>query len=246
MATQLGRIIFDRLNYLGDSLMTSISNFQPRTSPTTRGVAKDDLALRPSTNQWEKASSPETTTKKPWNNFAELDPEVAKKVDKMPQAVHEETSKQLHIANTKIAELEEKLKLATSTPTSHPAPAAMSAAMPTGEGKLKKMAGAVKQAFENVPWKTVGKAALYGTAAVAGFALLSNPIGAIGMALSCVGMLTGSSLLPTALGLAGAGAAAYQVHKWIGKKSDQPGQTGHAPTHHPDTRPFSQSLAHPA
>jgi hypothetical protein len=202
--------------------MTSISNFPTRTTSVTRGVATDGIDLRPGTNQLGKASLPETPTKKPWNTFEPLDPKIAVKIKHMSPAVHEKASDQLRIAHAKIAELEQKLKQATNVTT----PLNATSAAPAAHGKLKKMAGAIKNAFEKAPWKTIGKGALYATVAVATLALISNPLGALGM----VAMIMGSSMLPTALGLAGAGAAVYKTHKWLEQKPAQTSNTESAAT----------------
>ncbi|MDY7572891.1 hypothetical protein [Actimicrobium sp. CCI2.3] len=246
--------------------MNPISTTLPRTTPLSRGAATDRIDLRPVTNKPENASSPGQTTKKAPDNFAPSNPKITEEIRSMSPAVHETVSEQLSEAHKKIAELELKLQAATSG--AHPSTANSTA--PTAQGKLKKMAGAIKNAFNNAPWEAIGKGGLYAAAGVAGFALAANPIGAIGLAVSCIGMVMGSPLLPMLVGA----AAVYQMHQLIGKKPDeasdtddteaenqtchtchtetaaqenQAGHTGTAAAGHHGTVPFSQSLGpHPA
>lgn len=177
----------------------------------------------------EKALSSEPPTKKTWNTIEPLDAKIAEKMLKMSHDVQQKTSGQLHIANTKIAELEKQLELATGKMN----PPSVASPAPAAYGKLKPMAHAIKNAFANAPWGKIGKGALYAAAGVAAFALLSNPLGVLGM----VGMVMGSGLLPTALGLAGAAVAVHQIHKWIGKKPEEDSNNGTAPAETIQHRP---------
>ena len=233
--------------------MSPIATTLPRTSPLTHGAATDRIDLRPVTNKPENASSSGQAAKKAPDTFAPRDAKLDEKVRNMPLAVHQTVSEQLSAAHAKIAELEQKLQAATSG--AHPSTANSTA--PAAQGKLKKMAGAIKDAFNNVPWKTLGKAGLYATAFAIGFALAANPLGAIGLVM-------GSPLLPMLVGA----AAVYQMHQMIEKKPDEASNTDNHDDdseHHDDgnahhdnhtgtpaagprsTVPFGQSLGpHPA
>ena len=177
--------------------------------------------------------------------FPGLSPQINAKVAAMPPASVEVSSDKLSALHEKIAQLEKQvatLGTAHTTGTTTVQHASHAAPPSSTTTKLKKMAGSIKTAFANAPWEKIGKGALYAAAGVAAFALLSNPLGVLGM----VGMVMGSSLLPTALGLAGAGAAVYQVHKWLGKKSDQAGDSATATTGRHGNDSFSHSLGNPA
>lgn len=219
------------------------------TTPHAHGISADNTKVGRNPIDWKQ----EPEKKAEWDSFKEFKTkmDVTAKIQKMPSSMHEETSVKLHSLNNKLAELEKKFadleKKNAALQNNHATSATTAqhaghAAAPSN-AKLKKMAGAIKNAFANAPWEKIGKGALYAAAGVAGFALLSNPIGVLGM----VGMVMGSSLLPTALGLAGAAAAVYQTHVWLGKKSDQasPTGTGTAAAGNHGNAPFSQSLGNP-
>ena len=167
-----------------------------------------------------------------------------KATDMQPDSVNV-SSNELKALHEKIALLEKDCAALKAGPTTHASTAQHTeheAPPLNANAKLKTMAHAVKTAFANAPWEKIGKGALYAAAGVAGFALLSNPLGVLGM----VGMIAGSSLLPTALGLAGAGFAMYKTHQWLGKRSDQAEQSGTTAATKHDNAPFSQSLGKPA
>jgi hypothetical protein len=173
--------------------------------------------------------------------FPPLSPDIQAKVAALQPASVEASSGQLTALHEKIAHLENQVATLTSRPAASTATGQLSAGAPSSAGapgKLKKMADAVKKAFANAPWEKIGKGALYATVAVTAFAVLSNPIGAI----SAVGMLLGSSLLPTAIGLAGAGYAVHKTHQWLNKKPDQDGPPRSAAASHHGGSSFSQSL----
>jgi hypothetical protein len=167
-----------------------------------------------------------------------------KATDMQPDSVNV-SSNELKALHEKIALLEKDCAALKVGPTTHASTAQHTeheAPPLNANAKLKTMAHAVKTAFANAPWEKIGKGALYATVAVAAFAVLSNPLGAI----SAVGMLMGSSLLPTAIGLGGAGYAVHKTHQWLNKKPDQdsPPQSAAASLHGDGA--FSQSLGNRA
>jgi hypothetical protein len=246
-STRTNYFISNLATCLGDSPMTNLASFNLRPTPLPRGFAADDIALhkKDTTQGATRPPKPELGVDLDFkiqklisaSDTKKTQQQTATKANAITPESKEALSSQLSMSNSRIGELEARLALLEK-----PAHQPDSTVPQKSSGTMKKCALAVKTAFANAPWEKIGKGALYATVAVAAFAVLSNPIGAI----SAVGMLLGSSLLPTAIGLAGAGYAVHKTHQWLNKKPDQdsPAQ-GATASHHGDGA-FSQSLGNRA